>query len=46
VPNSNYVYIPALQARESVEDLLNVFLEFVPESIGGSLPGSDFYLEV
>jgi NitT/TauT family transport system substrate-binding protein len=46
VPNSNYVYIPALQARESVEALLNVFLEFAPESIGGSLPDSDFYLDI
>jgi NitT/TauT family transport system substrate-binding protein len=46
VPNSNYVYIPAVQARESVEALLNAFLEFAPESIGGRLPDSDFYLEL
>jgi NitT/TauT family transport system substrate-binding protein len=46
VPNSNYVYIPAIQARESVEALLNAFLEFAPESIGGSLPDSSFYLDL
>jgi NitT/TauT family transport system substrate-binding protein len=46
VPNSNYVYTPAVQARESVEALLNAFLEFAPESIGGALPGSEFYLEI
>jgi NitT/TauT family transport system substrate-binding protein len=46
VPNSNYVYIPAVQARESVEALLNAFLEFAPESIGGALPDSSFYLDL
>jgi NitT/TauT family transport system substrate-binding protein len=46
VPNSNYVYTPAVQARESVEALLNTFLEFAPDSIGGRLPDSDFYLEL
>jgi NitT/TauT family transport system substrate-binding protein len=46
VPNSNYVYTPAVQARESVEALLNAFLEFAPESIGGKLPDSDLYLEL
>jgi NitT/TauT family transport system substrate-binding protein len=46
VPNSNYVYIPSSQARASIESLLNAVLEFAPESIGGRLPDSDFYLDI
>jgi NitT/TauT family transport system substrate-binding protein len=42
VPRSNYVYIPAAEARPSLESLYRVFLEFAPQSIG-SLPEDDFY---
>jgi NitT/TauT family transport system substrate-binding protein len=45
IPQSNYVFIPAVQARESLETLFGAFLEFSPASIGGSLPGDDFYLD-
>jgi NitT/TauT family transport system substrate-binding protein len=43
VPSSNYVFIPAQEARPSLEALFQVFLEFSPVSIGGKLPGDDFY---
>jgi NitT/TauT family transport system substrate-binding protein len=42
IPRSNYVYIPALEARASLESLYRVFLEFAPQSIG-ALPKDDFY---
>jgi NitT/TauT family transport system substrate-binding protein len=44
IPRSNYVFIPAREARASMESLFRVFLEFSPESIGGSLPQDSFYL--
>jgi len=43
VPHSNYVFIPAQQARRSLEDLFSVFLEFAPVSIGGVMPADNFY---
>jgi len=43
IPRSNYVFIPAAEARASVESLFNVFLEFAPASIGGALPQDSFY---
>lgn len=38
-------YIDALNAREAVDECLNMFFELSPESIGGKLPDSDFYTE-
>jgi NitT/TauT family transport system substrate-binding protein len=43
VPKSNYVFIPATEARASLESLYHAFLEFDPLSIGGALPRDDFY---
>jgi NitT/TauT family transport system substrate-binding protein len=43
VPRSNYVFIPASAARQSLEALFEAFLDFAPASIGGALPGDDFY---
>ena len=45
IPGSNYVFIPAQEARSSLEALYRVFLEFAPVSIGGRLPTDDFYYE-
>ena len=45
VPRSNYVFIPAQQARVSLENLFGVFLEYSPVSIGGGLPKDNFYLK-
>ncbi|GHV68774.1 lipoprotein [Spirochaetia bacterium] len=43
IPRSNYVFIPAAQARPALEALFKVFLEFSPAAIGGKLPADDFY---
>jgi len=45
IPKSNYVFIPAAEARPSLEALFRVFLENAPVSIGGALPGNGFYLK-
>lgn len=42
---SKLQYIDALSARPVVERYLNIFLELSPDSIGGKLPNSDFYIE-
>ena len=43
IPRSNYVFIPAAEARPGIEALFRAFLEFAPASIGGALPKDDFY---
>jgi NitT/TauT family transport system substrate-binding protein len=43
IPRSNYVFIPAREARASLESLYRVFLEFAPDSIGGKLPADTLY---
>ena len=43
VPKSNYKFIPAVEARSSIEELFKIFLENDPASIGGSLPDNEFY---
>ncbi|MDR3171114.1 MAG: ABC transporter substrate-binding protein [Treponema sp.] len=45
IPQSNYVFIPAGEARPALEALFKVFLEFAPASIGGALPPDSFYLK-
>lgn len=45
IPRSNYVFIPAVEARPSLEALYRAFLEFAPASIGGALPPDSFYLK-
>jgi NitT/TauT family transport system substrate-binding protein len=45
IPRSNYVYIPAKDARPSLESLYRLFLEFAPQSIGGALPKDNFYYQ-
>ncbi|MDR2632802.1 MAG: ABC transporter substrate-binding protein [Treponema sp.] len=44
IPRSNYVFIPAQEARPALESLFRAFLEFAPVSIGGALPADSFYL--
>ncbi len=46
IPRSSYVFIPAPQARSSLESLFQAFLEYAPQSIGGKLPADNFYLDV
>jgi NitT/TauT family transport system substrate-binding protein len=44
VPRSAYGFIPAVEARPSLEALFGAFLEYAPASIGGALPPDSFYL--
>jgi NitT/TauT family transport system substrate-binding protein len=44
IPRSNYVFIPAAEARASLEALFTIFLEFAPAAIGDALPPDGFYL--
>ena len=46
IPVSAYVYRPALAARKGIEALLSIFLSFDPKSVGGKLPGNDFYVSL
>ena len=46
IPKSSYVFIPAPQARSSLESLFQAFLEYAPQSIGGKLPADNFYLDM
>lgn len=43
IPSSAYVFIPARQARPSIEALLSVFLAVSPTSIGSRLPDEAWY---
>ena len=43
IPSCNFVWIDAKDARKGIEALLGVFLEYAPESIGGTLPEGNFY---
>ncbi|MDR3302820.1 MAG: ABC transporter substrate-binding protein [Treponema sp.] len=43
IPRSNYVFIPARDARDALESLFGAFLDFAPASIGGALPSDAFY---
>ena len=45
VPVSNYTFIPAAQAVSVSEELLKIFLQNDPSSIGGKLPEREFYYE-
>jgi NitT/TauT family transport system substrate-binding protein len=43
IPSCNFVWIDAKDARKGIEALLGVFLEYAPESVGGTLPDGGFY---
>ena len=45
IPYANFVYKTPSQGRSDIEKLLSLFLQFAPESIGGSLPTDDFYFK-
>ena len=45
IPNCAFSYISAKEARPLIEELLNVFLDYAPESVGGKLPDDSFYFE-
>lgn len=43
IPNSNIVFIPAEEAKEALNEYYQILLESEPKSIGGVIPGEDFY---
>ena len=43
IPNCHIVFIEGEQVRAQIEPLYNVLLNANPASIGGALPGDDFY---
>ena len=43
IPQCNITFIDAQEAKESVEQLYNVFFGFEPSSVGGSIPDEEFY---
>lgn len=45
IPKSNLTFIPAGEARESLESFLQVLLGYDPASVGGALPDAGFYFE-
>lgn len=45
IPVSGIEYIPAKQAKESIEDFLSMMLELDPVSVGGNLPDEGFYFD-
>lgn len=45
IPSSNFVYIPATEARTEIEKLLSVYLEYAPSAVGGKLPDEGFYFK-
>lgn len=45
MPNCAFEFTDAKNAKESVESLLSVFLQYAPESVGGALPTDEFYFE-
>lgn len=46
IPSCAFVFIPALEARASIEALLSVFLASAPASIGSKLPDEAWYASV
>jgi NitT/TauT family transport system substrate-binding protein len=43
IPFCNFVYKDADESRAEIERLLDIFLGFSPESVGGTLPDDGFY---
>lgn len=43
LPRSNIRFVPAVRARRAIEQYLKVLFDFAPESVGGRLPGENFY---
>lgn len=43
IPNCNIVYIAGAEMKEKIPDFLKVLFQSNPKSVGGKLPGEDFY---
>ncbi len=45
IPNCNIVYMDGSEMKAKIPDFLNVLFKANPKSVGGKLPGDDFYYE-
>jgi NitT/TauT family transport system substrate-binding protein len=45
IPRLNIEYQDATEAREEIQEYLRVLYEFNPRSVGGEMPGEEFYLQ-
>lgn len=43
IPNCNIVYIDGAEMKAKIPDFLNILFKANPKSVGGKLPGDDFY---
>lgn len=43
IPNCNIVYIDGADMKAKIPDFLNILFKANPKSVGGKLPGDDFY---
>ncbi len=43
IPNCNIVYIDGSEMKSKIPDFLKILFEANPKSVGGKLPGDDFY---
>jgi NitT/TauT family transport system substrate-binding protein len=43
IPNCNIVFMEGAEMQSSVEGFLSILFDYAPASIGGALPGEDFY---
>ncbi|MFP4329437.1 MAG: ABC transporter substrate-binding protein [Spirochaetaceae bacterium] len=46
IPRLNIRYESATDSREAIEEYLQVLFDFNPRSIGGAMPGDEFYLDL
>lgn len=46
IPACNITYIDGTQMKQALSGYLKVLYDMDPESVGGELPGEDFYLEL
>lgn len=45
IPNCNVTYLDGAEMKAAMSEFLNVMIEAAPDSIGGAIPGDDFYHE-
>ena len=43
IPNCNVCFIAGEEMKAAMSEFLNIMFEVAPASVGGSLPGDDFY---
>ncbi|GMQ58124.1 ABC transporter substrate-binding protein [Vallitalea sediminicola] len=45
IPNCNIVYMSAIDAKDTLQNLYEILFDFNPKSLGGKLPDGDFYYQ-